>query len=93
MELGKYKQFKSYFEGMKEQVIKDSAIVVSTCNRSFGLKKVVSFSHVIIDEATQASEVETFLSLLSAKQAVLVGDHRQLGPVYGQKVSGPLSMF
>lgn len=41
-----------------------------------------TFRYVLIDEATQAIEPECLLPLLhGAKQAILVGDHRQLGPV------------
>jgi len=37
---------------------------------------------VLIDEATQAIEPEALLPMLKgAKQVILVGDHRQLGPV------------
>ncbi len=44
------------------------------------------FQQVLIDEATQAIESECLLPLLhGAKQAVLVGDHRQLGPVVNCK--------
>ena len=37
---------------------------------------------LLVDEATQAAEPEALIPLvLGAKQAVLVGDHCQLGPV------------
>ena len=37
---------------------------------------------MLVDEATQAAEPEALIPLvLGAKQAVLVGDHCQLGPV------------
>ena len=40
------------------------------------------FLRVLIDEATQATEPECLLPILKgAKQVILVGDHRQLGPV------------
>lgn len=40
------------------------------------------FQHVLIDEATQAIEPECILPLLKGcQQMILVGDHRQLGPV------------
>lgn len=46
----------------------------------------LSFSTVLIDEATQATEPECLIPLvLEAKQAILVGDHQQLGPVIMNK--------
>ena len=40
------------------------------------------FKHVLIDEATQATEPEILIPMvLGAKQVILVGDHCQLGPV------------
>lgn len=42
----------------------------------------LTFQYVLIDEATQAIEPECLLPMLhGAKQLILVGDHRQLGPV------------
>src|SRR5438128_12502876 len=44
------------------------------------------FKTVLIDEATQATEPECMIPLvLGCKQAVLVGDHQQLGPVIMNK--------
>lgn len=40
------------------------------------------FSSVLIDEATQATEPETLIPMvLGARQVIMVGDHKQLGPV------------
>eukprot|EP00917_Polyrhabdina_sp_WS-2016_P013318 GHVP01029328.1.p1 GENE.GHVP01029328.1~~GHVP01029328.1.p1 ORF type:complete len:938 (+),score=153.54 GHVP01029328.1:1100-3913(+) len=40
------------------------------------------FRHVIIDEATQATEPECLIPIaMGARQVILVGDHCQLGPV------------
>lgn len=40
------------------------------------------YLQLLVDEATQAAEPEALIPLvLGAKQAVLVGDHCQLGPV------------
>ena len=44
--------------------------------------KQFRFTQVLIDEATQATEPETLISILKgAKHVILVGDHCQLGPV------------
>lgn len=44
------------------------------------------FSACLIDEATQATEAECIIPLvLGCEQAILVGDHQQLGPVIVNK--------
>jgi superfamily I DNA and/or RNA helicase len=48
---------------------------------------------VIIDEATQATELQSFICLDQAKQIVLIGDDKQLGPVLDYDIKGPTSMF
>ena len=48
---------------------------------------------MIIDEATMANEIQSFLCLDKAKQIVLIGDDKQLGPVLKYGVRGPTSMF
>ena len=40
------------------------------------------FDTVIIDEATQAHEIETLDTIFNARKVVLVGDQHQLGPVF-----------
>lgn len=36
---------------------------------------------MILDEATQAKEPEALIPILGAEQIVLIGDHKQLGPL------------
>ncbi|KAI0838658.1 P-loop containing nucleoside triphosphate hydrolase protein [Hypoxylon sp. FL0890] len=46
----------------------------------------MKFRNVLIDESTQSAEPECMIPLvLGCKQAVLVGDHKQLGPVIMNK--------
>lgn len=46
---------------------------------------------VLLDESTQATEPEALIPLImGAKQAVLVGDHCQLGPVIMNRKVGQL---
>lgn len=46
----------------------------------------LSFTKVLVDEATQATEPECLIPLvLGARQVVMVGDHCQLGPVVMNK--------
>ena len=55
--------------------------------------KLLDFTRVIIDEATQAKEVEILFTLKTATQVVLIGDHKQLGPIYKVDVGDCDSMF
>lgn len=43
-----------------------------------------SFDVVIIDEVSKATPLELLLPLMRAKKAILVGDHRQLPPVFNE---------
>jgi superfamily I DNA and/or RNA helicase len=46
------------------------------------IKAVESLCYrVILDEATQSKEPEALIPILGAEQIVLIGDHRQLGPL------------
>jgi hypothetical protein len=58
-------------------------VVVTTCKATKGkLIRSQKFDIVIIDEATQAHEIETLETIFNAKKVVLVGDQHQLGPVF-----------
>ena len=48
---------------------------------------------VVIDEATQVKEHESYLASLDAEQIILVGDQSQLGPTLEFQISGPTSMY
>ena len=62
-------------------------VIVTTCvgagdHRLFRFR----FRNVLVDECTQATEPEAIIPLVhGAKHVVLVGDHRQLGPVVVSK--------
>lgn len=60
----------------------NAKIICSTCIGAGDERlKDFRFDFVLIDEATQASEPTTLVPLLKGcSQAVLVGDHKQLGP-------------
>jgi len=71
-----------------------SLIYITSC--SFATDKIIrdfNIQRVIIDEATMANEIQSFLCLDKAKQIVLIGDDKQLGPVLKYDVKGPTSMF
>jgi len=89
-----------------EQIMKigrdliDSADVICTTCVTAGdsIFDSFTFEHVIIDEATQSTEPETLIPLMrGAKQVILIGDHKQLGPVVqckeAQKKGFEVSLF
>jgi superfamily I DNA and/or RNA helicase len=70
-------------EWVEKDVVKSVRVVVCTCKAAKGkLLRRQHFPRVIIDEATQAHEIETLETIIDAKQVVLVGDQQQLGPVF-----------
>lgn len=60
-----------------------------TCNegeRTLEQAGLVYFDVVIVDEVSKATPVEMLLPLMRARRAVLVGDHRQLPPLFQEGV-------
>ncbi len=60
---------------VEKKFIENIPIIVTTCKavQSRGLKEI-KFRKVVIDEATQALEIETLLTMTNADQVVLIGD-------------------
>lgn len=84
------KDERKYLELQKkaEKLVLDSAQVICCTCTGAGDPRVFSrrFSSVLIDEATQATEPESLIPLVhGVKQIIMVGDHRQLGPVIMNK--------
>ena len=74
------------FKGMKELeqlLIREADIIVTTCCAAADVRiKNVKFPAVLLDEATQATEPQALIPItLGCQQLVLIGDHKQLGPV------------
>lgn len=71
-------------QDIDEYFIKNATIVAGTCSGFIGNPYVreIVFDYVIIDEAAKATLPEMMVSLIKAKKAVLVGDHKQLPPVF-----------
>ena len=73
------------WEHICETFIENCNLVAISCNesdktlRDAGLE---SFDTVIIDEVSKATPVELLFPLMRARRAILVGDHRQLPPVF-----------
>ena len=71
-----------------EKLVLDAAQVICCTCVGAGDPRVEKrkFSSVLIDEATQATEPEALIALVhGASQVIMVGDHRQLGPVIMSK--------
>ena len=70
-------------ERAENEILSRAQVICSTCIGSFDPRlKGFLFRHVLIDEATQATEPECLLPVLTgSRQVILVGDHCQLGPV------------
>lgn len=75
--------YKAHLRSCENIILDNADVICCTCVTSFDPRlKPYRFPFVLIDEATQAIESECLLPLLKGcKQAVLVGDHMQLGPV------------
>lgn len=58
-----------------------STVICTTCSCAADPRlRGMTFTHVLIDEATQAMEPESIIPVVrGAQQLVLVGDHCQLG--------------
>lgn len=79
-EENEYKRLRNKAE---QFLLSKSEVICCTCAGSFDPRlKTFLFTQVLIDEATQATEPECLLPILTgAKQVIMVGDHCQLGPV------------
>ncbi len=70
---------------VKEVFIPQCNVVAITCNEDDRTLENVQHSHfdvAIIDEVSKATPLEMLLPLMRARRAILVGDHRQLPPLF-----------
>ncbi|PHT39760.1 Regulator of nonsense transcripts 1 [Capsicum baccatum] len=77
------KKYKALKRATEREIAQSADVICCTCVGA-GDPRLSNFRfrQVLIDESTQATEPECLIPLvLGAKQAVLVGDHCQLGPV------------
>ncbi len=66
-------------------------IVLSTTNSlQYCTPSGILFDYVIIDESSQVNLTSAFLALASARNAVIVGDPKQLPHIVPNKLKGPL---
>ncbi|KAF5702705.1 regulator-nonsense transcripts 1 [Fusarium globosum] len=80
----KYKQLTKIAE---RDILNNADVVCCTCVGAGDPRlSKMKFRNVLIDESTQSAEPECMIPLvLGCKQVVLVGDHKQLGPVIMNK--------
>lgn len=80
---GEHKVYLRKLAQLEEKLLSACEVICTTCVGSADPRlRRYRYAHVLIDEATQAVEPECLLPLLKGAQSVvLVGDHKQLGPV------------
>ncbi|PHH54451.1 Regulator of nonsense transcripts 1 -like protein [Ceratocystis fimbriata CBS 114723] len=81
------KRYRKLLRKAEKDFLNNADVICCTCVGAGDprlLKK--SFRHVLIDESTQSAEPECLIPIVhGATQVVLVGDHKQLGPVIMNK--------
>ena len=79
-------ELKKFLKSKKKQenlILSKIPIVVTTCKASSNKRLLkFQFKKVIVDEAAQSQEIEILETLRHAEQVVLIGDHKQLGPIF-----------
>jgi len=81
------KKFKQLTRSAEREILMNADVVCCTCVGAGDPRlSKMKFRNVLIDESTQSAEPECMIPLvLGCKQVVLVGDHKQLGPVIMNK--------
>ncbi|KAI1362131.1 P-loop containing nucleoside triphosphate hydrolase protein [Xylaria arbuscula] len=81
------KKFKQLTRAAEREILGNADVVCCTCVGAGDPRLAkIKFRNVLIDESTQSAEPECMIPLvLGCKQVVLVGDHKQLGPVIMNK--------
>ncbi|KAI9172475.1 Regulator of nonsense transcript [Paramyrothecium foliicola] len=81
------KKFKQLTKAAEKDILNNADVVCCTCVGAGDPRlQKMKFRNVLIDESTQSAEPECMIPLvLGCKQVVLVGDHKQLGPVIMNK--------
>lgn len=81
------KKYKQLMRAAEREILANADVVCCTCVGAGDPRlSKMKFRNVLIDESTQSAEPECMIPLvLGCKQVVLVGDHKQLGPVIMNK--------
>src|SRR5690606_30750318 len=78
-------QAKLDWELMSQEYTQNCNLVAISCNensRTLQDAGIDGFDVVIIDEVSKATPIELLMPLMRARKAILVGDHRQLPPMF-----------
>ncbi|WP_456069765.1 AAA domain-containing protein [Haemophilus paraphrohaemolyticus] len=81
------KRSKSDWNELEQPYLESCNVVAISCNeneRTLTEQGFDSFDVVIIDEVSKATPLELLLPLMRARKAILVGDHRQLPPIFNE---------
>ncbi|MEI0445721.1 AAA domain-containing protein [Brachyspira intermedia] len=71
----------------KDRYINSCNVVGVSCTENTRILEEKGFNYfdvVIIDEVSKATPAELLIPMLKAKKVILVGDHRQLPPLFGE---------
>jgi regulator of nonsense transcripts 1 len=81
------KKFRQLTKAAEREILTNADVVCCTCVGAGDPRlSKMKFRNVLIDESTQSAEPECIIPLMmGCKQVVLVGDHKQLGPVIMNK--------
>lgn len=81
------KKFRQLTKAAEKDILTNADVVCCTCVGAGDPRlSKMKFRNVLIDESTQSAEPECIIPLMmGCKQVVLVGDHKQLGPVIMNK--------
>lgn len=78
---------KADWNDLEKAFVESCNLVAITCNeneRTLSDNDFDGFDVVIIDEVSKATPLELLLPLMRGKKAILVGDHRQLPPIFNE---------
>lgn len=77
------RRYRSMMKACERDILSAADVICTTCSGTGDVRLTnMTFRTVLIDEATQATEPESLIPIVhGCKQVVLVGDHKQLGPV------------
>ena len=83
LSISEEKKLKNMVRAAEFEFLKNADVICCTCVGAGDPRlRKMKFKHVLIDESTQSTEPECLIPLvMNCKQAILVGDHCQLGPV------------
>lgn len=81
--LQEWKQRLEHIDDFENEYLQGCSIVAGTCVGIVGRKKLPErFDLTIVDEAGRATPSELLISLVRSDKCILVGDHKQLPPVF-----------